>query len=1014
MRTDDGEFPEPEQPMNESEPATGKEAGTIVEKAENSVLDPDRPDCSESPAGSPLPLGRLPVVGIGASAGGLEALQAFFSKVPADSGMAFVVITHMRPSRESLLPELLRNVTGIPIVSAGSSIPLEPNTIVVARDTPLTISGGVLLPAEADVENWSSYHPIDYFFRALAADQQEHAIGVILSGSGNDGTLGLKAIKAAGGMVIVQDPSSAKYSGMPESAISTRLADYVLLPDEMPASLVSYSHGPFLQLGQKTERTALADDAIQSILVRLRAHAGRDFTCYKKNTMSRRIERRMNMHHIDDPEIYLRYLRENTHEMDLLQQELLISVTSFFRDPEAFVALAEKGIPRLLSERQDGDTIRVWVAGCATGEEAYSVAILMGEQIRKRERVHDVQVFATDLDERSIEVARSGLYPEGITSDVSPERLQQHFTREDGALRIHKNIRDMVVFAVQNVITDPPFTRMDLIVCRNLLIYLDSAAQQRVLSAFHYALRPGGLLFLGSSEGTGEADKLCETIDSKHKILRRRDTPMLVHPALSLPARVGRAAGSAGPEASVAAMGPHLGRSIERMLLDEFAPCTLVVDDRGTVLYIHGPSGQFFAPEEGQPRNNAVTMAREGLGSPLAAALREVKRQRQEVVRRGIMVRTNGDYLLTDLRVKPISSPTHLRGLFMVALRAAKPVKEPPGQLPEQTAPMDISSRHEIERELQQTRETLQSTIEELETSNEELKSSNEELQSINEELQSTNEELETSKEEMQSLNEELNTVNSELQSKVSALANANDDMNNLLNSMQVATIFLDPEMRVKRYTEQARNVFRLINSDIGRPLSDLTSTLDYSDLIEDSRRVLATLIPKETEVQDTNGRWYMVRLMPYRTAENIIDGVVMTMVDIDRTRRAEGKALLGLDFLEEIVHTIREPLLVLDGNLRVVSANGTFYHVFSIQPKQAEGFQVYTLCNGQWDIPDLRRLLASVSSQNPVATDFRLEHDFPRIGKRAFLLNARRIEGVDLESAFILLAFEEAGAETS
>ncbi len=727
MKNDDGESKKPEETLDETPPIKIAEASAAGRHPDNLTASPDEADLPDSLAHGPLPPGVLPVVGIGASAGGLEALQAFFGKVPPNSGISFVVITHMRPGRESLLPELLRNVTSIPILNSDSAIRVEPNTIIVARDSALTISDGVLRPSKDEAENWSSYHPIDYFFRALASDKQEHAIGVILSGSGNDGTLGLKAIKAAGGMVIVQHPSSAKYAGMPDSAISTRLADYVLLPEEMPATLIEYCRGPYLKLGRRAERPALPDDAIQSILVRLRAHAGQDFTCYKKSTMSRRIERRMNVHHIDDPQVYLRYLRENPHELDLLQQELLISVTSFFRDPEAFGALAEKGIPRLLAERPEGYTLRVWVAGCATGEEAYSVAVLLKEQIRKAERVHDVQIFATDLDDRAIEVARSGLYSEGIAVDVSPERLQQHFSREDGAFRIHKNIRDMIVFAVQNVISDPPFTRMDLIVCRNLLIYLDTTAQQRVLSAFHYALRPGGLLFLGSSESTGETDQYCETLDSKHKVLRRRETPMHVHPAIAMPAR-GLRPGEPGPEPMVGTMGHQIGRSIERMLLDEFAPCSLVVDDHGTVVYIHGPSGQFFQPEEGQPRNNIVTMAREGLGSSLAAALREVKRQQREVIRHGVKVRTNGEDVQADLSVKPLMAPAHLRGLFMVTLYSRIGQEESPAQMPERPTPIEISTRDDMERELQHTRETLQTTIEELETSNEELKSSNEEL----------------------------------------------------------------------------------------------------------------------------------------------------------------------------------------------------------------------------------------------------------------------------------------------
>jgi two-component system CheB/CheR fusion protein len=1013
MNEDDRESPNSERPLEGCLPAADESPANS--QLDNSASDSTGPDNPHIPTSQPLsPRLVPPIVGIGASAGGLEALQAFLSKVPPDCGMAFVVVTHTRPGRESLLPELLGSVTSMPILTSETSVRIAPNQIVVAKDSLLTISGGVLLSIQEESGSWTSYHPIDYFFRALATDQQENAIGIILSGSGHDGTLGIKAIKAAGGMVIVQDPASAKYASMPDSAISTRLADYVLRPDAMPAALLEYSRGPYLKLVRRAEAPPLPDDTIQAILVRLRARTGQDFTCYKKSTMSRRIERRMNVHHIEEPQVYLQYMRENPHELDLLQQELLISVTSFFRDGDSFRALAEKGIPRLLADREEGQTLRVWVAGCATGEEAYSVAILLREEIRKADRAHDIQIFATDLDERAIEVARSGLYPEGIAVDVSPERLQQCFSREDGAFRIHKKIRDMIVFAVQNVISDPPFTRMDLIVCRNLLIYLDSNVQQRVLPAFHYALRPGGLLFLGTSESLGEAGQLFETIDSKHKILRRRGTSVHIGPASVLPVPASRPGEPGAPEGTGGQTGPHVARAIERLLLKEFAPCSLVADAHGTVLYVHGRSGQYFQPEQGQPRNNILSMAREGLSSPLAGAMREARLKHRGVVLRGIMVRSNGEYVPVDLEVKPLAEPPSVRGMLLVTLRPAKGGAEAPGESLEQPRPVEVSPREETERELQHTRETLQTTIEELETSNEELKSSNEELQSINEELQSTNEELETSKEEMQSLNEELNTVNSELQSKVNALARANDDMNNLLNSMQVATIFLDPEMRIKRYTEQVRDVVRLIGSDIGRPLSDLTSTLDYPGLIEDCRRVLDTLIPREKEVEDVNGRWYMVRLMPYRTADNVIDGAVMTLVDIDRMKQAERKAALKWEFFESIVQTVREPLLVLDGKLRVVSANDAFCQAFATQTKQAEGLLVYELGNRQWDIPELRRLLETILPHDSVIVGFQVERDFPGIGRRTFKLSARRIKRGEKELELILLGFEDVTVEMS
>ncbi len=561
----------------------------------------------------------------------------------------------------------------------------------------------------------------------------------------------------------------------------------------------------------------------------------------------------------------------------------------------------------------------------------------------------------------------------------------------------------MIIFATQNVVSDPPFTRIDLIVCRNLLIYLDPAAQKRVLQGFHYALRQDGLLFLGTSETPGEAGSLFDLIDSRNKILRRKEVPVQVHPALLTPVRP-RIAGEGHAEpAGSAATGVHMLRSIERVLLERFAPCSVVVDERGTIMYIHGRSGLYLEPEQGQPRNSVLEMAREGLGPALAAVMRQAKQEEREIVRRGVRVRTNGDYAQIDLSVKPLNAPEALRGLLLVTFEpSARPAQE--AHKTRDAAPTQPDEAQQLAQELQYTRESLQTTVEELQTANEELKSSNEELQSTNEELQSANEELETSREEMQALNEELNTVNNELTSKVGALGRANDDMNNLLNSMQVATVFLDTELRVKRYTDKARDVVRLIGTDVGRPLSDLTSSLRYDDLIGDCRRILASLIPIEKEVQDEDGRWYLVRLMPYRTADNVIDGVVMTILDIDRIKRAQA----GMDFFQGIVQTVREPLVVLDDRLHVVSANSAFYQAFATEPARTEGTLIYELGNRQWDIPELRRLLEDVLPSQTTMTDFAVEHEFPRIGRRKFMLNARRLQFQDKEPGLILLAMED------
>jgi two-component system CheB/CheR fusion protein len=976
---------------------------------QNDSLQQSQPPAADQPtapdSGVPIPKSAPPVVAIGASAGGLEALKELFAHMPLDTGMCFVIVTHVQPNRESLLPELLAAVTRLPVVPSEHSIHLEPNTIVVAKDSLLAISDGTLRHAESDFVPETAHHPIDHFFRELAADQKERAVCIVLSGSGNDGTLGLKAIKAAGGMVMVQDPQTAKNDGMPSAAQATNMADYVLAPAEMPAAMVAFSRRAHKVV--QPERPLLPEDAVHGILLRLRAHTGQDFTGYKKNTISRRIERRMNVHHIDEPQAYLRYLYDNPRELNALQQELLISVTGFFRDPEAYNAL-EKALQGLLAGRKEGHPFRVWIPGCATGEEAYSIAILLEEQVRRAGRNYTFQIFATDLDDRAIETARAGLYPEGIAADISPERLQQFFAREEGAYRVHKGIRESVVFAVQNITSDPPFTRIDFIVCRNLLIYLDAAAQRRVFAAFHYALRPGGLLFLGTSETPGEAGRMFDSLDVRNKILRRREVAEPIHPALMN--SVNRSSRHIGAEEK---QGPStstdFNRSIERLLLNQFVPCSIVAEDRGNILYVFGRSGLYLEPTQGSPRNNVVEMAREGLAGILPKALRDAREMNQEVVRRGIRVRTNGDYAATDLSVRPLTAPESLRGLLLITLQPSQPVVAK--AVPE---PAGLPGQEAANSDLQQTRETLQSTIEELQTTNEELLSSNEELQSVNEELQSANEEMESSKEELQSVNEELSTVNAELQGKILALALAGDDMANLLNSTQIATIFLDRELRVKRYTRQARDVIRLIESDVGRPLSDLTSSLDYVGLVEDCRTVLANLIPREKEVYDTDGKWHQVRLMPYRTSENVIDGVVITIVDIDRTKKAELKAQIGLQYFESIVQTVREPLVVLDSDFRVASANLAFYGVFALQPGQVERKLIYEINGREWDIPELRTLLEDILPSQSVMIDFCVECNFSRIGWRKFLLNARLVQqGEKEQRGLILLAFEDITGRT-
>ncbi|HZO12471.1 MAG TPA: chemotaxis protein CheB, partial [Polyangiaceae bacterium] len=795
------------------------------------------------------------VAGIGASAGGLQALQELLGHLPPDTGMAFVVVTHLHRDQPTILPELLADRTAMSVRVVKSSARVEANTVYLAPPgTLLTIHDGALTSSDPDGSG-RLYHPIDHFFRSLADSLQERAVGVILSGSGRDGALGVMEIKGASGLVMAQQPESARFDAMPRSAISRGIVDYILPPSKLAEQLVRYAQS-------SASRALTPSDSFEAslglIMRLLRERAGHDFSCYKRSTLQRRVERRMNVHQIDDAREYARFLEKTPHEADLLFRELLIGVTSFFRDREAFERLATL-LRTLLAQRSTRHVARVWVTGCASGEEAYSIGIVLHEVLTELGRPFLAQVFATDLDVQAIEMGRSGAYLPGIAADVSPERLARYFVCEDGIYRICKEIRERVIFAVQNVIKDPPFTKLDLVSCRNLLIYLNGEQQQRLLPMFHYALLDDGLLFLGPSETASHDAHYFESADKKWKIYRRRDVPaqhfaqiqnrfdqdLTRHPAKHRESAV-----------------PTVGHRAEQLLMLRFAPPSVLVSERGEVRYIHGRTGRYLEPASGEPSHNLSQMAREGLRFELPGIVRAALSHTSEVWRRDVSLRLNGDVIKVDLCACQVNEPEALRGLVLVSFYEHDQEVAEHVELPD-----DASHRlSALELDLQHTRESLKSTVEELETSNEELKSSNEELQSTNEELQSTNEELETSKEEMQSLNEELHAVNAELQEKVEELSRANDDMQNLLNGIEVATLFLDSDLRIMRFTPQARRVVNLIESDVGRPLSDLAANLDYTDLAKDAREVMETLVYKEREVRiGSDGEsWALMRILPY------------------------------------------------------------------------------------------------------------------------------------------------------
>lgn len=828
------------------------------------------------------PNAAFSIVGIGTSAGGLEALELFFRDVPVDSGRAFVVVQHLDPTHEGMLVELLQRVTAIAVVQAAEGLRVVPDHIyVIPPNRDLSILGGVLhLLTPATPRGLRL--PIDAFFSALAEDVGSRAVAVVLSGMGSDGTRGIAAIKANGGAVFVQSAETAKFDGMPRSAIATGLVDDVG-PAETLAARV-FAHRPPLDTPLDASLTPAVQAAIERACILLRKETGHDFSQYKRSTILRRIERRMGLHQLETIDGYVRYLEENPQETGLLFKEVLIGVTSFFRDPGAWEVLRRVAIPTLLAERTEGGTIRAWVPGCSTGEEAYSLAIVLDEALAELgpgPRL-SVQIFATDLDKDAIDRARAGRYPASITADVTADRVARYFVQDEHGLRVNQAIRERIIFATQNVVMDPPFTKLDIVSCRNLLIYLSTELQHRLLPTFHYGLHRGGILFLGSSETVGTTAGSFEPIDPKARIYRRTDgaaaRPMDFPSAFTL----------RPPTDGVAARPQPIGNlqgAAERLILARFGPALVLTNPQGDILYVHGRTGRYLEPAAGKANWNLHAMAREGLRAEVGAGIARALRERKPVLLHGLHPE-RGDHGV-DVSIEALGEPAELRDLVMVAFTE---VPTPNAAVAPSSSPRASASVAELERELRAALEALQSTREDMQTSAQERTSANEELQSTNEELQSTNEELTTSKEEMQSLNEELQTLNAELQSKLDELSRTNDDMRNLLDSTDIATLFLDDQLQVRRFTPRMVKIIKLLPGDVHRPITDLASDLVYPALVDDAREVLRTLVFRETPVTTVDGRWFSVRIMPYRTLGNRIDGVVITFVDISAAKALEAE----------------------------------------------------------------------------------------------------------------------------
>ena len=836
----------------------------------------------------------FPIVGLGASAGGLEALETFFSNMSSNSNMAFVIIQHLSPKHKSIMASLLSKSTKMPVNEIKSGMKIEPNHVylnppdrnVVIQNRKLQL----MMPIKSDRLNL----PIDCFFRSMASDLNEKAVCVILSGTATDGTLGLKAIKGNGGIAMVQEPESAKYDGMPRSAIATGIVDFILPVEKLPVELVKYIKAPYISAAKivKTKDDNFSE-YIQTIYALIRQSTGHDLSHYKQTTIRRRIERRMAVHQVGNVKDYVKYLESNRSEVDILFKDMLIGVTNFFRDPEAFDILKEQVLPSLLKNRSPDSLIRIWIVGCSTGEEAYSMAILLLEVMDMVKQHHNVQIFASDIDADAIENGRLGVYPDSIAADVSKERLNKYFIKEDNTYRIKKQIREMIVFAVQNVIKDPPFSKIDLVSCRNLLIYMDSPLQKKVMPLFHYTLRQNGIMLLGTSESIGEFSDLFSPFNNKWKIFKK--TESFVERAIDYPLTPFYQTLTDKTSQGRQTIDFDIQNIAENILISDYAPSGVLVDKNYEIINFLGKTDDYLENPVGKANFNVISMAREGLRYKLSTALHNANREKKICISKGVRIKHKGDIRIIDLTVRPIFEANTPSGYFLLIFEEKTPdVKPTKGKSKNEKVEVSDPALKTLKQELDATKEHLQSTIEELETSNEELKSTNEELQSVNEELQSTNEELETSKEELQSTNEELVTVNTELQKKVEELSGANNDINNLLASTEIGTVFLDTDLKIKRFTPAATKIFNLIVTDAGRSICDITTKIPFDDLYNDIRHVLKTLDKKEFEIQEKDGEWYSAKISPYRTLDNVIDGVVITFNNITPVKKAESALILS------------------------------------------------------------------------------------------------------------------------
>ncbi len=956
----------------------------------------------------------FPIVGIGASAGGFEAFAEMLNVLPVDTGMAFVLIQHLDPTHESMLAHLLARKSKLPVSQVTDGMVVEPNHVyVIPPNAQMGIRNGTL-ELEKRAPAGERNMPIDHFFQSLAAYRKDGAIGVILSGTATDGTFGLESIKAEGGIAFAQDEESAKYFGMPASAIGTGCVDFVLPPKKIALELSRISRDALsspLFTSPLATLPPSADNDLRKLLLLIRNSEGVDFTHYKASTVHRRILRRMLLKKVASIRDYLEYLRHNGVELSALHEDLLIHVTSFFREPETFDVMKSQILPKLLEGKGEGQPLRVWVPGCSTGEEAYSIAIVISEYLGDRKRKIPVQIFATDVSDRSIELARAGIYAGTTLVGVGSERLRQFFAASNGSHRVVQSIRDMCTFAHQDLIQDPPFSRIDLISCRNVLIYLQPILQKKVAGAFHYALNSNGVLLLGKSESLTAFPDLFAPLQKKSRFFKKKaaaNNPQFRAAVATSDRTSPRDKPAKPPKPAV-----DLQREADRIVWSRYAHAGIIVDENLHILHFRGDTSPYLAPASGAASLHLLKMIKGSLLVDLRAAFRQARKENAPVRREGIRMVSRGQSRQVSLDVVPLASVEAPERQFLILLEEAPQTAAVTTPLGAEAAPKeDIPHAVRLEQELMATREYLQAIIEEQETTNEELKAANEEALSNNEELQSANEELETAKEELQSTNEELVTLTEQQTSRNIELSHLNDDLRNVLEGIEIPILMLDYDRRVRRFTPAAEKLFNLLPTDVGRPFQNLRPNLDLSDLGPLISRTTDSLSPHQQQVTDLEGRRYLMTVRPYETSNNQIDGVLIALEDVDTLTRSLDEARRARDLANAIVETAREILVVLDAKLRVVTANRAFYDLLDVSIKKGEEQSIFDLGGGDFDNPELRELLEKILPQKTQFSDFRLAHEFPKAGRRVLLLNGRRLESGSHDSGMILLAMEDLTAK--